>query len=148
MMKLNDRTLGVMAILFAVFLGVFGYDLEPPFSYEPIGPKAFPLLIAVIMAVCGLILTVKGGNEAEANSRSANLRIFTMVAYVILYAFFFKILGFLISTTLMVVFVGKLFGATWIKAITGGVIMAILFYLLFDKGLDVVLPQGLLRGVL
>ncbi|MDO5666654.1 MAG: tripartite tricarboxylate transporter TctB family protein [Alcaligenaceae bacterium] len=147
-MKLTDRTLGIVAIMFAVFLGVFGYDLEPPFSYEPIGPKAFPLLIALLMAICGLILTVKGGNEAEANTRGANLRILAMVAYIILYAFLFQTLGFVISTTLMVVFVGKLFGASWLKAVIGGVVMAVLFFLLFDKGLDVVLPQGLLRGVL
>ena len=147
-MKLTDRTLGIVAILFAVFLGVYGYDLEPPFSYEPIGPKAFPLLIAVVMAICGLILTVKGGNQAEANTRSANFRILTMVAYIVLYAFFFQVLGFVISSALMVVFVGKLFGATWFKAIIGGITMGFLFFLLFDKGLDVVLPQGLLKGVL
>lgn len=147
-MKITDRTLGIVAILFAVFLGVFGYDLEPPFSYEPIGPKAFPLLIAVLMAFCGLILTVKGGHAAEENTKGANLRILTMVAYIVLYAFFFQLLGFVVATTLMVVFVGKLFGATWIKAIIGGIVMSLLFFLLFDKGLDVVLPQGVLRGVL
>lgn len=147
-MKLTDRTLGIAAILFAVFLGVFGYGLKAPFSYEPIGPNAFPLLLAVVMAICGLILTIKGGNEAEANTKSANLRIFTMVAYIVLYAFFFQILGFVIATTLMAVFVGKLFGATWIKAIIGGVVMSVLMFLLFDTGLDVVLPEGLLRGVL
>ncbi|HZJ97133.1 MAG TPA: tripartite tricarboxylate transporter TctB family protein [Oligella sp.] len=147
-MKLTDRTLGIVAILFAVFLGVFGYDLEPPFSYEPIGPKAFPLLIAVIMAICGLILTVKGGNEAEANTKSANLRILTMVAYIVLYAFLFNILGFVVSTALMTIFVGKLFGAKWWQAIVGGVVMSVLFFLLFDRTLDVVLPQGILGGVL
>ena len=147
-MKLTDRTLGIVAILFAVFLGVFGYDLEPPFSYEPIGPKSFPLLIAIVMAICGLILTVKGGNEAEANTRNANFRIIAMVAYIILYAFFFQVLGFVISTTLMVVFVGKLFGTTWVKAVIGGILMSLLMFFLFDKGLDVVLPEGILRGVL
>ncbi|NLA52342.1 MAG: tripartite tricarboxylate transporter TctB family protein [Alcaligenaceae bacterium] len=147
-MKLTDRTLGIVAILFAVFLGVFGYDLEAPFSYEPIGPKAFPLLIAVIMAICGLILTVKGGNEAEANTKSANLRILTMVAYIVLYAFLFNILGFVVSTALMTIFVGKLFGAKWLQAIIGGVVMSVLFFLLFDTALDVLLPQGILGGVL
>ncbi len=147
-MKLTDRTLGIVAILFAVFLGVFGYDLEPPFSYEPIGPKAFPLLIAVIMAICGLILTVKGGSEAEVNTKSANLRILTMVAYIVLYAFLFNILGFIVSTALMTIFVGKLFGAKWWQAVVGGVVMSVLFFLLFDRTLDVVLPQGILGGVL
>ena len=147
-MKLTDRTLGIVAILFAVFLGVFGYDLEPPFSYEPIGPKAFPLLIAVALSICGLILTVRGGNEAEANTKSANLRILTMVVYIVLYAFLFNILGFVMSTSLMTIFVGKLFGAKWWQAIVGGVVMSVLFFLLFDRALDVVLPQGILGGVL
>ena len=147
-MKLTDRTLGIAAILFAVFLGVFGYDLEAPFSYEPIGPKAFPLLIAVLLTICGLILTVRGGNEAEENTTSANLRILTMVVYIILYAFLFQLLGFVISTALMTTFVGKLFCAKWWKAIVGGVVMSVLMFLLFDTGLDVVLPEGLLRGVL
>jgi putative tricarboxylic transport membrane protein len=57
-------------------------------------------------------------------------------------------LGFVIANTIMVVFVGRLFGGSWVKAVITGVAMSVLFFLLFDKVLDVVLPTGLLGGLL
>lgn len=147
-MILNDRILGIIALLIAIFLTVFGYDLEPPFSYEPVGPKAFPLLIALVIGLCGLYLIIKGGNPITANPKGANIRIITMLAYVLIYAFVFQWLGFIIATALMTIFVSHLFGSTWIKAIIGGTLIGTVFFFLFDRGLDVVLPTGILGGIL
>lgn len=147
-MTLNDRVLGVAALAFAALITAFGYDLEPPFSYEPVGPKAFPLLVALIIALCGLRLIIKGGNDVEANPPGANFRIILMVGYLAAYAFLFQWLGFIIATAIMAALIGKLFGGSWSKAVTGSVIMAIFMFLLFDKGLDVVLPTGLLGDIL
>lgn len=47
----------------------------------------------------------------------------------------------------MTVFVGRLFSGSWAKCAIGGVVMGISFFLLFDKVLDVVLPAGLLGGL-
>ncbi|NLY65321.1 MAG: tripartite tricarboxylate transporter TctB family protein [Alcaligenaceae bacterium] len=141
---MNDRVLGIAALLLAVFLTWFGYGLEAPFAYEPVGPKAFPLMLALVIALCGANLVYKGGNAVEPNPEGANSRIITMFLYVVAYAFLFQWLGFIVSTTLMTVFVGRLFDGSWIKSIMGGVLMGILFFLLFDKGLDVVLPTGIL----
>ena len=143
-MTLNDRVLGIAALFLAVFLTWFGYDLEAPFAYEPVGPKAFPLMLALVIALCGVRLVYKGGNAVEPNPEGANFRITTMILYVVAYAFLFQWLGFIISTTLMTIFVGRLFDGSWVKSIIGGVLMGILFFLLFDKGLDVVLPTGIL----
>lgn len=147
-MTLNDRVLGFAALVIAVFLTVFGYNLESEFSYEPVGPKAFPLIIALIIGVCGLRLIMTGGNNVEPNPKGANARIFTMLLYVAVYAFLFQWLGFILSTALMTIFVARLFGGTWLKAVIGGICMGILFFLLFDKGLDVVLPTGILGDIL
>lgn len=147
-MTLNDRLLGVAALLFAAFLTWFGHDLEAPFAYEPVGPKAFPLLLALVIALCGLRLVFKGGNDVEANPEGANLRIITMVACLAAYAFFFQWLGFVVATALMGIIIGRLFGGSWLKVITGSVLMAIGLFLLFDKGMDVVLPTGILGGLL
>lgn len=143
-MALNDRVLGISAILFALFLTYFGYDLEAQFSYESVGPKAFPLMLALIIGLCGLRLAIKGGNHVNPNPSGANFRIALMVSYIAAYAFLFQWLGFILSTALMTIFVARLFGSSWLKAIIGGVGMGVLFFLLFDKGLDVVLPTGIL----
>ena len=147
-MTLNDRLLGVAALVFAAFLTWFGYDLEAPFSYEPVGPKAFPLLLALIIALCGLRLVLKGGRDVEANPPGANLRIASMVAALAAYAFFFQWLGFVVATALMSLAVGRLFGGGWIKTSIGAVLMAVALFLLFDKGLDVVVPAGRLGDLL
>lgn len=148
MITLNNRALGIAALLFAALITAFGYDLEPPFSYEPIGPKAFPLLIALIVALCGIRLIIKGGGETPANPEGVNARILAMIGYLAAYAALFQWLGFIIATTFMVTFISRLFKATWMQAIMGGVVMSVGLFFLFDKGLDVVLPTGILRGLL
>ena len=147
-MTLNDRLLGVAALLLAAFLTWNGWGLEAPFAYEPVGPRAFPLLLAAVIGLCGAWLVVKGGFAAEANPPGANGRIALLVALVAGYALLFQWLGFVIATALMVVAVGRLFGGTWRNCVIGGVSMGVLFFLLFDKVLDVVLPLGILGGVL
>jgi len=147
-MALNDRILGAAALLLAVFLTGFGYDLEAPFAYEPVGPKAFPLLLAAVIGACGLRLLLKGGNAVEANPAGANFRIAIMVGLLAAYAWFFQWLGFVISTALMVTLVGRLFGGTWRHCVIGGLGLGLGFFLLFDKLMDVVLPTGLLGGLL
>lgn len=147
-MTLNDRLLGIAALVFAAFLTWFGHDLEAPFAYEPVGPKAFPLLLALIIALCGIRLVLKGGNNVQANPPGANMRIILMAACLAAYAFFFQWMGFVIATALMAVVVGRLFGGSWGKVLIGGALMGLALFLLFDMGLDVVLPAGLLGDIL
>ncbi|MNI75442.1 Tripartite tricarboxylate transporter TctB family protein [compost metagenome] len=84
----------------------------------------------------------------EGNPPGANGRIALMMAFTVAYAFLFQWLGFIIATSLMTVFVGRLFSGGWVKCAIGGVVMSVLFFLLFDKVLDVVLPGGLLETLL
>ena len=141
---LSDRLLGVLALLFSAFLAWYGIGLEAAFSYEPVGPRAFPLLLSALIGLCGLVLTWKGGNKVEPNLPGVNGRILMMVGLLAFYAAGFVWFGFMLSTAIMTTMIGRLFGGSWMKSAAGGMIMAVLFYLLFDRLLDVVLPVGLL----
>lgn len=141
---LSDRLLGVLALLFSTFLAWYGIGLEAAFSYEPVGPRAFPLLLSALIGLCGLVLTWKGGNKVEPNLPGVNGRILMMVGLLAFYAAGFVWFGFMLSTAIMTTMIGRLFGGSWMKSAAGGMIMAVLFYLLFDRLLDVVLPVGLL----
>lgn len=147
-MTLNNRILGIAALALALFLVVFGYGLKAPFAYEPVGPRAFPLMLAAIIGACGLRLAIKGGGEVEPNQTGATPRILAMVGLVFVYALSFQWLGFIIATTLIATLVGRLFGGTWLKVGGGSLLMSIVLFFLFDYGLDVVLPTGLLGGIL
>jgi putative tricarboxylic transport membrane protein len=145
---MNDRILGTAALIFAALMVWFGVGIQAPFSYEPVGPRAFPLLLAGIIALCGLWLVFKGLDKAEPNPPQANGRIALMVVYCFLYAFFFQKLGFIVATTAMTILVGRLFGGAWAKVAIGGAVMSVLFFVLFDRVLDVVLPLGILENIL
>lgn len=145
---MNDRILGIAALVLAAFMTWFGHDLEAPFAYEPLGPKAFPLLLALVIALCGLTLIIKNRHTADPNPPGANARIGVMITIVAGYAMLFQWLGFVISTALMTTLVARLFGGRWVYAIIGGIVMGVAFFLLFDKALDVVLPTGLLGDLL
>lgn len=141
---MNDRILGLGAMLFAVFMIWKAVGLVAPFSYEPLGPRIFPLLVASLIALCGLWLCIKNTYQAEPISRAAKLRIALMFVCILAYALIFQWLGFVIATTLMTMIVGRLFGGTWGTCLIAGVILSISFFLLFDRVMDVVLPTGLL----
>jgi putative tricarboxylic transport membrane protein len=106
------------------------------------------MLLAIVIALCGLWLAFKGSDRTAANPPGASARIAIMVAYCIAYAFFFQLLGFIVATTAMTILVGRLFGGAWFKVAIGGLVMSGMFFVLFDRVLDVVLPLGILGGLL
>ncbi|KAB0610894.1 tripartite tricarboxylate transporter TctB family protein [Castellaniella defragrans] len=142
---MSDRLLGVSALVFAALMAWFGHDLQAPFSYEPVGPRAFPLLIALIVALCGAWLLFKNWRSTKQAPHIDWPRLLLMVVYVFGYALLFEWLGFIIATAIVTVLIGRLFGGGWGKMIIGGITMSVLFFLLFDRALDVVLPLGLLE---
>jgi len=144
---MNNRILGSAAVLLSAFLIWQAIGMEAPFAYEPLGPNAFPLMVAGIMGLCGIILIYQGGGQAEANPTGANTRIALMIICIGTYAMAFEPLGFILSTAAMTAVIGRLFGGAWRWTILSGIIMGISAFVLFDRVLDVVLPQGILEGM-
>ena len=71
-----------------------------------------------------------------------------IAATLFVYALAFERLGYVLSTLAMSAVVARLFGASWTQAGISGLILSVGSYLLFDHGLDVVLPAGSLRGLI
>ena len=122
-----------------------GYEAQ--FSYEPIGPRAFPWLLAAISAVCALWLLLRPRRIAETlpplpegGAPRAAILIVALVAY----AFLFEWLGFPIATVLATIAIGRLFGGGWRQVALAGVVLGVSLFLLFDTTLDVTLPLGAL----
>ena len=51
-------------------------------------------------------------------------------------------------SALMTVPIARLFGGSWKQGVITGLAMGVVLYLVFDRLLDVVLPAGLLKGLL
>jgi putative tricarboxylic transport membrane protein len=145
---MSDRILGAACVALAAGMAWAAKDYAAPISYEPVGPRAFPLLLAALMGVGGAWLIVRPSPHDSALRMVHFKTVGVAAAAVFGYALLFELLGFTVATALMAVPVGMAFGGSWKQALAGGVGLGIALYLLFDKLLDVVLPTGLLRFAL
>ncbi|TCV69380.1 MULTISPECIES: tripartite tricarboxylate transporter TctB family protein [Neorhizobium] len=142
----TDRLLGATAIAVAAMMLVFGYALQAPFAYEPVGPRAFPLIAAGMIALCGVILVLRPG-EPSSESAGPIGALAALCGCLVGYALLFQPLGFVIATTIFMVPIAMIFGAKWWQGAVTGVVLAVSSYLLFDRVLEVVLPVGPFGGI-
>ncbi len=145
---MSDRLLGAVCVVAAAGMAWAAKDYAAPISYEPVGPRAFPLLLSALMAIGGawLVLrpTLKGGAFTGVPVALLGMSALAVVVYALL----FQWLGFTLATALMALPVGLAFGGNWRQALAGGAGLGLVLYFLFDKLLDVILPTGLLSMLL
>ena len=144
----SDRILGAVCVAAAVAMGVAAQSYAAQISYEPVGPRAFPMLLAVLIGIAGLWLVIRPSPHSAAIASGRLPALLACAAATLVYALLFQWLGFTLATALMAVPVGIAFGGNWWKSLLGGIGLGLGFFLLFDKLLDVVLPSGLLAFVL
>jgi putative tricarboxylic transport membrane protein len=145
---MSDRILGAACIAASAAMALAAQDYAAAISYEPVGPRAFPLLLASGLCLSGLWLVLRPSGNANSLRGVPWKPTVICAAAVLGYALLFQWLGFVLATSLMALPVGMAFGGSWKQALAGGVALGVSFYLLFDKLLDVVLPVGLLAPLL
>lgn len=145
---MSDRIFAALWLAVVAGAAFVAWKIEVPFSYEPIGPRAFPWLLCALMAACAVRLLWRPDPEPEWPRGSLGLKSAALVAVLFAYAFFFEVLGFVVATAALGALLGRLFGGSWKASVVAGIAMGIGFWFFFDKALDVTLPAGLLAGVL
>lgn len=145
---MSDRLLGAVCVVASAAMAWAAQDYAAAISYEPVGPRAFPLLLASGLGLSGLWLVLRPSAGAEAFQGVPWKATALCAGAVLAYALLFQMLGFPLATALMAMPVGMAFGGSWKQALTGGAALGLVLYLLFDKVLDVVLPAGPLAALL
>lgn len=152
---MSDRILGAVCVVVGAGMAWAAQGYAAEISYEPVGPRAFPLLLSGLMVVCGAWLVVRPGaaaggaaGEGAGTARWQNLKPLALAVLAIaMYVSLFQWLGFPLATALMALPVGMAFGGNWRQSLAAGVGMGVVLYLMFDKLLDVILPTGLLSFI-
>ena len=130
-------------------LAMMAWPYQAAFSYEPVGPRAFPLLMLALMAL-GLIYMifrpspVVHSEEDPQLDRQTLTKIGLCVLLLLVFAGTFEPLGFILSSILVGIPMARLYGGRWLPSIVIISLMSVGLYLLFDKAMDVPLPLGLL----
>ncbi|MCX2524064.1 tripartite tricarboxylate transporter TctB family protein [Larsenimonas rhizosphaerae] len=140
-----------LLVVYAV-LAVATMGYEAAFSYEPVGPRAFPLLLLALLAAGTVYLLFRPGHLAEENAETPLTpqvlgKLVLCVLALSLFAFFFERLGFIVSSFLFAIAMCRLYNGGWITSVITGLVMSLAFYVLFDRVLDVPLPLGVLSGL-
>ncbi|MFZ6050308.1 tripartite tricarboxylate transporter TctB family protein [Pseudomonas sp. CR3202] len=140
------RIFAAVWLLVCALLAVVAWGFQAPFSYDPVGPRAYPLLLLLLMATAALWLLYKPGDAEDLPiSWSLARRVAVCVGALFAYALLFEPLGFVLSTALAGFGLGLVFKGRPLPSLVSGVLMAVLLYGLFDYLLDVPLPLGLLE---
>ena len=94
----TDRIFGFTVIVVALAYIASATQIQSGFLPDPVGPKTFPILVGVIMAVCGVFAMLRP--DKEEMKVQALGKIALAVAVLVAYAYLLRPLGFLIPTAL------------------------------------------------
>lgn len=139
---MSDRIFACIWLLLC-FGGLFiGWGIQSEYSYEPLGPRPFPLAILGLMALCAVLLLLRRPQVIEWPHKKVLQRLLVLIITLVLYAWGFEWLGFPLATALLTFSIGLLFQATVMAALISGAVMGVSLFFAFDYLLDVTLPLG------
>ena len=139
---MTDRLFGLAALLLAGLMTWGASVIEESFIQDPLGPKAFPWVIAVVLAITGLFMIIKPDDDPEWPTRQKFLRIIWSVVAMVLYAELLPIVGFVVTTAAVAAFLAWQLGANLLQAAVGGVVISGGIYVVFHLVLGLSLARG------
>ena len=146
---LAQRVFASVLLLVCVGLAAMAWPYQAAFSYEPVGPRAFPLLMLALMGL-GLIYMifrpspVVHSEDDPKLDRETLTKIGLCIVLLLIFAGTFESLGFILSSILVGIPLARLYGGRWLPSSVIISLVSVGLYLLFDKAMDVPLPLGLL----
>ncbi|TKB11814.1 tripartite tricarboxylate transporter TctB family protein [Desulforhopalus sp. IMCC35007] len=135
---MSERLFVVIMFFGGVVYLYFGLKIEVPFAYEPIGPRAFPVLLGSCLLLLCLV------NICIHHTPSFPLKgcVARHGLAVLFYLLTFQLLGFMLATTITTYIIARIVGSSWMEGLLSGLVMAIFFYGIFHFLLGVPLPLG------
>ena len=140
---------GLVTLILGIMVAVEAHRIPDP-GLEDVGPGAFPFVLGIVIAACGLLLLLTAFRERRAGEPLEPVRwaaVLAALALLVAYAISLDYLGFFVATALFVVASLMLLGtrgpvrlALSGVAISGGILM------IFGVLLRVSLPAGTLFG--
>ena len=155
----KDFGLGVFCIVFAALIIYLSLQLKATGYEGDPGPKMFPIIGSVIMAICGIALIVAPEKQAKVfltkQQWKAAFGLFGM--YVVL-ALLLWLLGFMFAVPIVLFIVTFMLSKLSVKdstvkhrliiSIIYGVVGGAVLYLAYVKGLKAQMPTGVLIELL
>jgi putative tricarboxylic transport membrane protein len=139
---MSDRIFGAVALTFSLLMMWATTLIEESFIQDPLGPKAFPVAIAVVMAISAIVMMIKPDDNPHWPGLRKWAELGITVGVLVAYGQSLPIAGFVLSTTIATAYLCWRLGASARQSATGGVSIAVGIYLLFHFALGLNLAKG------
>jgi putative tricarboxylic transport membrane protein len=148
-------SVGILALGVLILGGSF--YLPAGAGYAQVGPGVVPKFVGgvLILLACGLLREVftggyRGVDEEAEVHLPMDWKAFAWVsAGIIVYGLLVERLGFVFASTLLFVFAARSFGSRrWALNAVIGVLLAAFVFTIFNYGLGLTLPPGILKPIL
>lgn len=139
---MSDRIFGGIGLLLAIFYAWQAAIIEESFLTDAVGPKAFPYIIAGIMALSSIYFLAKPDPEPHwpHAGRLAEIGLATLVMFA--YAQALPEVGFVIATTVAAGYLTWRLGSSPLQSVVIGVGTSLGIYVIFRLVLGLSLAEG------
>lgn len=139
---MSDRILGGSCLILALLYIYFATQIQVGFISDPMGPKAFPIAIGVLLAL-GAVYTLFKPDPQPVWPRLGRFgEIVFAVLVMVAYTYALPEFGFTVSTAVAAGLLSWRLGARPIRAAIAGVVIAVGIFVIFRLVLGLSLAVG------
>lgn len=139
---MSDRIFGGTVLVLAFLMMWATTLIEESFIQDPLGPKAFPLVIAVVMAIAAVVMMIKPDANPEWPELRKTMELVATVGVLVVYGQLLPVVGFVVGTMFTTAFLCWRLGASPRQSVQGGVLIALGIYVVFQHVLGLNLARG------
>lgn len=142
---MSDRLTGAIFLLIAIWYGYTAQFYTQEFA-DPLGPSAFPQVLAVPFGLLSLYLLLRPDPNPEWGSGKRLARQASAILVLVAYSQVISLLGFMLSTAILGTLMATFLGARLVPALVTGAVLGVGFFFLFDGLFQLPLPSGEIFG--
>ncbi|GLS38438.1 hypothetical protein GCM10010869_40330 [Mesorhizobium tianshanense] len=144
--QLISRGAALCLLGLAIAYGIGGSVIEYAFASDPLGPRVFPVALAVILGLLTTWYFFSPGTAEGFPTGRLLWRVLGIPVLLVVSVLLFEPAGFAISIFVLTLGTALIFEAPLKKALLGAIGHAALWWFIFSFVLEVYLPTGALFG--
>ncbi len=132
----------MLLILLGAGVALEASTFDVGFLTDPVGPKALPYLVALILIATGAHAWFWPPAEVTRPAPAARSRIAAALVGFVVYSVTLPYVGFFVCTTGVVAVLSRLYGAPWTRGLAAASVLSAVIWLIFVQLLALPLPIG------
>ena len=143
----SDRIFGLVVLMVALAYIASATQIQTSFLSDPVGSKAFPIIIGAVAALCGLVLMIRPDPDPNWPAMRTLVSLAIAIVVLVSYAYLLKPMGFLIPTAFAAAILSYQISPRIGPAAIAGFSLSVGLFVLFKFALGlglVAFPKGLI----